>query len=304
MADKYIIIPEYKPLYAMRYCFGPTHGPLEKPCPTPIDVIGKLLLQTGNEKLNIYEVKIDPTTRKTIGEPVKLTLSNYKKSYDEIVSGNVKNITVGSILVIDADPKPVVFHPVKKDNITEASESVAPKKEETLVETTLEERLANIPEEDPDEFDKTMIQEAEKENINSDPINLEDVKDSFNEELVASTTFTVTTSSSDSTYESSSVVYTEPEVPINGTPFITGMSIDSDNEIIPEYTTTSTSDSYVVSVTTSDGTKMVDTGMTEAEYKALSKSDRRRLRKKLAEDFSTEEISDNEANEIENNTPM
>ena len=172
------------------------------------------------------------------------------------------------------------------------------------METTLEERLANIPEEDPDEFDKTMIQEAEKENINSDPINLEDVKDSFNEELVASTTFTVTTSSSDSTYESSSVVYTEPEVPINGTPFITGMSIDSDNEIIPEYTTTSTSDSYVVSVTTSDGTKMVDTGMTEAEYKALSKSDRRRLRKKLAEDFSTEEISDNEANEIENNTPM
>lgn len=84
-ARKFILIPEYRPLHAMVECFGPKHGPLNEPCPTPIAVIGKLLKQKGDEALTIMEVKknADGTTT----DPVRLTPENYTLSYDEIVSG-------------------------------------------------------------------------------------------------------------------------------------------------------------------------------------------------------------------------
>lgn len=81
---KYILIPEYRPLWAMRRCFGPTHGPLSEPCPTALDIIGDLLRQTGKEALTIFEVP-NPKDRK--GDPVRLTLDNYTLPYDEIVKG-------------------------------------------------------------------------------------------------------------------------------------------------------------------------------------------------------------------------
>lgn len=80
---KYIIIPEYKPLYAMRKCFGPTHGPLTKPCPTPIDIIGELLIQ--KDRLTIFEVKKLNDT--VFSDPIQLTVDNYKLPYDVIVAG-------------------------------------------------------------------------------------------------------------------------------------------------------------------------------------------------------------------------
>ena len=79
---KYILIPEYRPLYAMRRCWGQTHGPLTKPCPVPVDVIGELLSQTGSEAVTIYEVKLNPDGSTTA--PIQLTPENYMKSYDEI----------------------------------------------------------------------------------------------------------------------------------------------------------------------------------------------------------------------------
>ena len=82
-ARKYIIVPEYKPLYAMAECWGQTHGPLNEPCPVPIDIIGKLLLQTGKDAVNIYEVKKDPKSGDMLPW-VKLTLDNYRKPYEEI----------------------------------------------------------------------------------------------------------------------------------------------------------------------------------------------------------------------------
>ena len=296
MADKYIIIPEYKPLYAMRYCFGPTHGPLEKPCPTPIDVIGKLLLQTGNEKLSIYEVKVDPKTRKTIGEPIKLTLDNYKKPYDELVGKVNKNVTLGKELVFDKKAEPVVFKPVREEP-KEDSAIVTPVKEESLVETkTLEEKLAEIPEEEPDEIDEAMIQEAEKD-TDTETIPLEEVKKDYIETgVVTDAAF------SDGSYSNSTTTYVEPGTPVD-VPFITG-TVVGEMKVTPEdFVTVSSSDNYIVPVTTSEGTKMLDTGMSEAEYKALSKSERRRLRKSLAEN-SSDEITDEEAQKIEDNTPM
>lgn len=66
----------------MHRCFGPTHGPLSRPCLTPVDVIGELLKQSGSEKLTIYEVLM--RENRTSTEPVQLTLTNYKLPYDEI----------------------------------------------------------------------------------------------------------------------------------------------------------------------------------------------------------------------------
>lgn len=83
-ARKYILIPEFKPLFAMAKCFGPTRGPLEKPCPTPITVIGDLLRQDGRDKITVHEVIKEGKGWST---PVELTLDNYTLPYEEIAAG-------------------------------------------------------------------------------------------------------------------------------------------------------------------------------------------------------------------------
>lgn len=101
---KYIVIPEYRPLYAMQECYGPTHGPLKQPCLTPLAVIRKLLLQTGNESLTIMEVTKDEKTGK-YSEPVRLTLDNYMLPYDEIKNG--KKIPTSEARVILSKDRPI-----------------------------------------------------------------------------------------------------------------------------------------------------------------------------------------------------
>jgi len=83
-ARKLILIPEYRPLWAMAKCYGPTRGPLTKPWPTPVDIIGKLLLQSGKDEVTIYEVCPDPKNPKTMLSPVRLTLDNYMLPYETI----------------------------------------------------------------------------------------------------------------------------------------------------------------------------------------------------------------------------
>lgn len=105
---KYIIVPNYCPLYAMSKCFGPTHGPLTKPCPTPVDIIRELLLQTGVEQVHIYEVGYDVAKRVTYGEPVRLTMSNYQISYDQLVRNSASRYTAGEVVTAEmTESKPV-----------------------------------------------------------------------------------------------------------------------------------------------------------------------------------------------------
>lgn len=105
---KYIIVPNYCPLYAMSKCFGPTHGPLTKPCPTPIDIIRELLLQTGVEQVHIYEVGYDVQKRTTYGEPVRLTMSNYRTPYDQLVRNSASQYTAGEVVTAEVtESKPV-----------------------------------------------------------------------------------------------------------------------------------------------------------------------------------------------------
>lgn len=101
---KYIVIPEYRPLYAMQECYGPTHGPLKQPCLTPLAVVRKLLMQTGNESLTIMEVIKDEKTGK-YSEPVRLTLDNYMLPYDEIKNG--KKVPTSEARVILTKDRPI-----------------------------------------------------------------------------------------------------------------------------------------------------------------------------------------------------
>lgn len=101
---KYIVIPEFRPLYAMQECYGPTHGPLKQPCLTPLAVIRKLLLQTGNESLTVMEVTKDEKTGK-YSEPVRLTLDNYMLPYDEIKNG--KKIPTSEARAIMSKDRPI-----------------------------------------------------------------------------------------------------------------------------------------------------------------------------------------------------
>jgi hypothetical protein len=124
---KYIIVPNYCPLYAMSKCFGPTHGPLTKPCPTPVDIIRELLLQTGVEKVHIYEVGYDVKKKTTYGEPVQLNMSNYKIPYEQLICKSDSEYEVGEVVTEEVVTSTVVTPTI----ITAEAEPI-----ETVVETT------------------------------------------------------------------------------------------------------------------------------------------------------------------------
>lgn len=125
-ARKYIIVPECRPLWAMRECWGPEFGPLS-PTPVPTDIIGKLLLQKGDEAVTILEVTPKAGT-KAMRPPVKLTLDNYRKPYEEIAG-----ITETPKVIITEPPKanaPIAPVDVAVKKPDEKLEEVAPEKEE------------------------------------------------------------------------------------------------------------------------------------------------------------------------------
>lgn len=106
---KYIIIPEYVPLYAMQKCYGPTHGPLTQPCPTPVDIIGQLLKQTGTSKMTIYEVIKEANGFST---PVHLTLENYRLPYAEIAGSTASDTTHAETIIEPVEiSEPQIFIP-------------------------------------------------------------------------------------------------------------------------------------------------------------------------------------------------
>lgn len=165
---KFILIPEAYPLYALGRVFGPRTGPLSKPTPVPIPVIGELLRQTGKDKVTISEVV--PTKVLKSGQilkysdPVRLTLGNYMLPYEAIVGGEnesnpdkvVENTTPDiviqpEVLTYPIEPPKAVLEAnaaataeaakafaeseVGKQTITATVASPAPAEEEPVVET-------------------------------------------------------------------------------------------------------------------------------------------------------------------------
>ena len=95
VARKYILIPNYAPLYAMQKCYGPTQAPLTKPTLTPVDIIGQLMNQTGRERVTIYEVVKTPTGFST---PVQLTKTNYRLPYEQIAGIKLEYLEAHSLV--------------------------------------------------------------------------------------------------------------------------------------------------------------------------------------------------------------
>lgn len=81
---KYITVPNYAPLWAMKRYFLVDHGPLKEPVLTPLDAIRELLLQRGKEAVEVYEVV---RTETGFSDPVRLTLENYGLPYEQILLG-------------------------------------------------------------------------------------------------------------------------------------------------------------------------------------------------------------------------
>lgn len=130
---KYILIPEYAPLYAMHSCFGPEHGPLTQPTRTPIDVIGGLLQQTGREKVTVYEV-IPSVKPNTFSAPVQLTLDNYRLPYEQIA--DIPPVDEAATVVVS---EPVISEPVVTEPVVVPSSPVVDEPENSVVETTEDE---------------------------------------------------------------------------------------------------------------------------------------------------------------------
>lgn len=127
---KYILVPEYRPLFAMAKIFGPTHGPLQKPTAAPVEIIGQLLLQDGLEKVTVFEVGYDPTQRKTFGKPVQLTRANYMIPYEELIKDSMPNTKEDRVTTDNKAPE--VVNPVTP------TESEAEPVEPTVVNTVEE----------------------------------------------------------------------------------------------------------------------------------------------------------------------
>lgn len=142
---KYILIPEYRPLFAMARCYGKTHGPLDRPTPVPIDIIGGLLSQRGQDKLTVYETKILPDG--SSASPVLLTLENYKLPYEEIVGKPIEeNYAEPTMVTTEPDmQEPEVVAPT----LVEESAPIEVESEGTQEE--------NIPEEAEPETNNVLI---------------------------------------------------------------------------------------------------------------------------------------------------
>lgn len=132
---KYIIIPEYKPLYAMAKCFGPTHGPLNKPTPVPVDIIKLLLMQ--DRAPVIFEVV--PQANGVYSDPVQLYIDNYNLPYDALVGKEPE--TVDPVLPVageTVEPVADVVEPVVEESVVveeTSSDEVAPVTEDAVDET-------------------------------------------------------------------------------------------------------------------------------------------------------------------------
>lgn len=160
---KYILIPEYRPLYAMRRCWGQTHGPLTKPCPVPVDVIGELLSQTGSEAVTIYEVKLNPDGSTTA--PIQLTPENYMKPYDEIagIKAPVDPI-VENPEPIPVEPTVLPSEPDKDEKAEEEAPAMEVPQESENTEVVVVEEKSEIKEESASE---------EKEETKEDDSNIQ-----------------------------------------------------------------------------------------------------------------------------------
>lgn len=195
---KYIIIPEFAPLYAMAKCYGPTQAPLKAPTLTPVDVIGELLKQTGKQKVTIYEVVKDG---KKFSRPVQLTSLNYRLPYEEICRQNGVIPPAETVEIVPSapatktvtapEPKEETEAPMEAEAETDtsvAADTTAPVEKATVssdeaepadsdnaADVVVEDDTTSVPSEDPTEEDPfDSLVETVRETFGDDAV-IEDV---------------------------------------------------------------------------------------------------------------------------------
>ena len=163
--QKYIIIPEYRPLFALARNYGASHGPLTKPAHVTLDIISGLLDQTGDNALTVYEVQ--PKDDGSMSAPVRLTKENYMLPYEEIagITHDTPTIRVEEVKIDPVVVSPVVT--VKPDpNPNESSApdpAVLEERDASLANATTEPAVENAddePEESVPETDETPAETA------------------------------------------------------------------------------------------------------------------------------------------------
>lgn len=192
-ARKYILIPEYAPLYAMAKCYGPTHGPLSKPTLTPVDIIGHLLNQTGRERVSIYEVIKE---QNGFSKPVRLTKTNYKMSYQAIAgihekepeSGETKvsKTTLPENTATPPTEDPMPFTPKETNDLETKSDVTLDDAAKVEDEVHIEESVDSDNDSDDEDISTETAQDSNDTDIESDLQSDEDNsnEDSSNEEPV------------------------------------------------------------------------------------------------------------------------
>ena len=121
---KYVIIPDFVPLYAMRKVFGPQTGPIRKPIKVDTEIIRELLKQ--KPPVRVFEVKLTNVKLGTYDDKIELTLQNYDKED----------------LFASKEPENTETKPDEESMDKESQATVEEKKEEVVSSTATENTLA------------------------------------------------------------------------------------------------------------------------------------------------------------------
>lgn len=121
---KYVIIPDFVPLYAMRKVFGPQTGPIRKPIKVDTEIIRELLKQ--KPPVRVFEVKLTNVKLGTYDDKIELTLQNYDKED----------------LFASKEPEKTETKPDEESMDKESQATADEKKEEVVSDTATENTLA------------------------------------------------------------------------------------------------------------------------------------------------------------------
>ena len=121
---KYVIIPDFVPLYAMRKVFGPQTGPIRKPIKVDTEIIRELLKQ--KPPVRVFEVKLTNVKLGTYDDKIELTLQNYDKED----------------LFASKEPEKTETKPDEESMDKESQATVEEKKEEVVSDTATDNTLA------------------------------------------------------------------------------------------------------------------------------------------------------------------
>ena len=176
---KYVIIPDFVPLYAMRKVFGPQTGPIRKPIKVDTEIIRELLKQ--KPPVRVFEVKLTNVKLGTYDDKIELTLQNYDKED----------------LFASKEPEKTETKPDEESMDKESQAIVEEKKEEVVSDTATENTLAEPVASDSMGVELRVDSDTDKDttDVKSDDADIAELVDAVTEN--ETTAATETTEASD-----------------------------------------------------------------------------------------------------------